>query len=76
MSHEPAFCVDAFYYRVPGVYKRLQATGRSQKADISAQSPAAVIDPVTREHLSDDVGELETELQDAGSSVTDGQSAH
>jgi hypothetical protein len=25
--------------RVPGVYKRLHATGKSQKADISAQSP-------------------------------------
>jgi esterase/lipase superfamily enzyme len=43
---------------------------------LAIAAPAAVIDPVTREHLSDDVGELETELQDAGSSVTDGQSAH
>jgi esterase/lipase superfamily enzyme len=43
---------------------------------LAIAAPAAVIDPVTREHLSEDVGELETELQDAGSSVTDGQSAH
>ena len=45
-------------------------------AGLAIAAPAAVIDPVTREHLSEDVGELETELQDAGSSVTDGQSAH
>ena len=43
---------------------------------LAIAAPAAVIDPVTREHLSEEVGELETELQDAGSSVTDGQRAH
>jgi esterase/lipase superfamily enzyme len=42
---------------------------------LAVAAPISVVDPVTREHLSDDVDELNAELQDTTSSMTDGQSA-
>jgi esterase/lipase superfamily enzyme len=44
-------------------------------AGLAVAAPISVIDPATREHLADDVNELETELQDTASSGADGQAA-
>jgi len=78
-AHNPmgarAITLDRDEIAIHGTTRAMRASVGTA-AGIAAAAPVAIVDPATRQHLSDDVNELQSEIEETESSAAHGPSAH